>query len=113
LNPVDGHVRVWRPRNTTFQQEHIVGTTAFGGGGFTVWGCSPINALSDSYPVTRLTKVVALLPLVADSLAQYGLCGLALPSIRIGRLAKLRRLIHGMRRRVQELHRMRGGYTRH
>jgi hypothetical protein len=41
-------------------------------------------ALSDSYPVTWLTKVVALLPPVADSLALYGLCGLALPSIRIG-----------------------------
>jgi hypothetical protein len=48
---------------------------------------SPINALSDSYPVTWLTKVVALLPPVADRLALYGLCGLALPSIRIGRLA--------------------------
>jgi hypothetical protein len=30
LNPVDGRVRVWRSRNTIFQQEHIVGTTAFG-----------------------------------------------------------------------------------
>jgi hypothetical protein len=49
-----------------------VGTTAFGGGDFTVWGW---------------TKVVALLPPVADSLALYGLCGLALPSIRIGRRA--------------------------
>jgi hypothetical protein len=48
---------------------------------------SPINALSDSYPVTWLTKVVSLLPPVADSLALYGLCDLALPSIRIGRLA--------------------------
>jgi hypothetical protein len=29
LNPVDGRcVRVLRPRNTAFQQEHIVGTTA-------------------------------------------------------------------------------------
>ena len=26
---------------------------------------------------------------------------------------RLRRLIHGMRRHVQELHRMRGGYTRY
>jgi hypothetical protein len=42
---------------------------------------SLINALSDSYPVTWLTKVVALLPPAADSLALYGLCGLALPSI--------------------------------
>jgi hypothetical protein len=40
LNPVDGRVRVWSQRNTTFQQEHIVGTTAFGGGGFSVWGSS-------------------------------------------------------------------------
>jgi hypothetical protein len=40
---------------------------------------SPINALSDSYPVTWLTKVVSLLPPVADSLALYRLCGLALP----------------------------------
>jgi hypothetical protein len=29
---------------------------------------SHINVLSDSYPVTWLTKVVALLPPVADSL---------------------------------------------
>jgi hypothetical protein len=48
-NPVDGHVRVWRPRNTTFQQEHIVGTTAFGGGGFTVWGCFSLNCKIDLY----------------------------------------------------------------
>ena len=32
---------------------------------------SPINVLSDSYPVTWLTKVVALLPPVADSLPLY------------------------------------------
>jgi hypothetical protein len=76
-----------------------VSTTAFGRGGFTDWGCfslnckidlyviDGINALSSSYPVTWLTKVVALLPPVADSLALCGLYGLALPSIRIGRLA--------------------------
>jgi hypothetical protein len=29
LNPVDVLVHVWRLRNTAFQQEHIVGTTAF------------------------------------------------------------------------------------
>jgi hypothetical protein len=40
---------------------------------------SPINASSDSYPVTWLTKVVALVHPVADSLALYGLCG---PGIR-------------------------------
>jgi hypothetical protein len=48
---------------------------------------SVIHVLSDSYPVTWLAKVVALLPPVADSLALYGLCGLALSSIRIRRLA--------------------------
>ena len=50
-NPVDGYVRVWRPRNTTFQQEHIVGTTAFGGGGFTVWGCFSLNCKIDMYVI--------------------------------------------------------------
>ena len=50
-NPVDGYVRVWRPRNTTFQQEHIVGTTAFGGGGFTVWGCFSLNCKIDLYVI--------------------------------------------------------------
>ena len=48
-NPVDGHFRVWRPRNTTFQQEHIVGTTAFGGGGFTGWGYFSLNCKIDLY----------------------------------------------------------------
>ena len=33
---------------------------------------SLINVLSDSYPVTWLAKVVALLPPIADSLALYG-----------------------------------------
>jgi hypothetical protein len=31
--------RVWRQRNTSFQDNHILGTTAFGDGGVTVWGC--------------------------------------------------------------------------
>jgi hypothetical protein len=47
LNPVDGRVHVWRPRNTTFQQGHILGTTAFGGGGFTVWACFCLNCEID------------------------------------------------------------------
>jgi hypothetical protein len=51
LNPVDGRLRVWRPRNTTFQQDHIVGTTAFGGGGFTVSGCSSLNCNIDLYAI--------------------------------------------------------------
>ena len=49
LNPVDGRIRVWRQRNTAFLQEHIVGTTAFGGGGFTVWGCFSLNCKLDLY----------------------------------------------------------------
>jgi transposase len=39
LRPTDGHARVWRQRNTSFQDNHMLGTTAFGGGGVTVWGC--------------------------------------------------------------------------
>jgi hypothetical protein len=49
LNPVDGRIHVWRQRNTAFLQEHIVGTTAFGGGGFTVWGCFSLNCKLDLY----------------------------------------------------------------
>ena len=32
LHPTDGRARVWRQRNTSFQDNHILGTTAFGGG---------------------------------------------------------------------------------
>ena len=56
MNPVDGRVRVWRPRNTTFQQEHIVGTTAFGGGGFTVWGCFFLNCKIDLYVIDAILR---------------------------------------------------------
>jgi hypothetical protein len=49
LNPVDGGIDVWRQRNTAFLQEHIVDTTAFGGGGFTVWGCFSLNCKVDLY----------------------------------------------------------------
>ena len=47
LNSVDGRIRVWRQRNTSFQQEHIVSKTAFGGGGFTVWGCLSLSCKLD------------------------------------------------------------------
>ena len=40
LNPVEGCVRVWR-------QEHIMGTTAFGGGGVIVYGCFSLNCKVD------------------------------------------------------------------
>jgi hypothetical protein len=33
LRPTDDRARVWRQRNTSFQDNHILGTTAFGGGG--------------------------------------------------------------------------------
>ena len=39
LKPVDGRTRVWRERNTAYRDNNILGTTAFGGGGVTVWGC--------------------------------------------------------------------------
>jgi len=39
LRHVDGRMRVWRRRNMAYDQRNIVGTTAFGGGGVTVWGC--------------------------------------------------------------------------
>ena len=53
LIPVDGRVRVWRQRNTAFQQEHIVGTTAFGSGGNTVWGCFSLSCKLDLYVIDR------------------------------------------------------------
>jgi hypothetical protein len=31
LRPADGRARVWCQRNTSFQDNHILGTTAFGG----------------------------------------------------------------------------------
>jgi hypothetical protein len=30
---------VWQPKNTAYREQYILGTTAFGGGGVTVWGC--------------------------------------------------------------------------
>ena len=35
LRSTDGRARVWRQRNTSFQDNRILGTTAFGG-----WGCN-------------------------------------------------------------------------
>ena len=32
LRPTDGRARVWRQQNTSFQDNHILGTAAFGGG---------------------------------------------------------------------------------
>ena len=49
LTPVDGRVRVWRPRNTVFLQEHIVCATAFGGAGVTAWGWFSLSCKLDFY----------------------------------------------------------------
>jgi hypothetical protein len=38
-----------RVRNTSFQDNHILGTTAFGGGGVTVWGCFSFDCKLDLY----------------------------------------------------------------
>ena len=35
--------------NTSFQDNHILGTTAFGGGGVTVWGCFSFDCKLDLY----------------------------------------------------------------
>jgi hypothetical protein len=41
--------RVWHQRNTSFQDNHMLGTTAFGGGGITVWGCFSFDCKLDLY----------------------------------------------------------------
>jgi hypothetical protein len=48
LRPTDGRARVWRQRNTSFQ-DHILGTTAFGDGGVTVRGCISFDCKLDLY----------------------------------------------------------------
>ena len=49
LRPTDGRARVLRQRNTSFQDNHILGTTAFGDGGVTVWGCFSFDYNLDLY----------------------------------------------------------------
>ena len=49
LRPTDGRERVWRKRNTSFQDNHILGTTALGDGGVTVWGCFSFDCKLDLY----------------------------------------------------------------
>ena len=57
MSPVDYRVRVWRPRNTAFLQEHIVCTTAFGGAGVTVWGCLSLNCKLDLYVIDAYPEI--------------------------------------------------------
>ena len=47
LRPADGGARVCRQRNTSFQDNHILGTTAFEG--VTVWGCFSFECKLDLY----------------------------------------------------------------
>jgi transposase len=49
LRPTDGRARVWRQQNTSFQDNYILGTTAFRGGGVTVWGCFSFDCKLDLY----------------------------------------------------------------
>jgi hypothetical protein len=49
LRPTGGRARVWRQRNTSFQDNHILGTTAFGSGGVTVWGYFSFDCKLDLY----------------------------------------------------------------
>jgi hypothetical protein len=49
LHPTDGRARVWSQRNTSFQDNHILGTTAFGGGGVTVLGWFSFDCKLDLY----------------------------------------------------------------
>jgi hypothetical protein len=49
FRPTDGCARVWRQRNTSFQDNHILGATAFEGGGVTVWGCFSFDCKLDLY----------------------------------------------------------------
>ena len=49
LRPTDGRARGWRQRNASFQDNHILGTTAFRGGGVTLWGCFSFDCKLDLY----------------------------------------------------------------
>jgi hypothetical protein len=78
LRPTGGRARAWRQRNTSFQDQlwtfygssrshslmvitvrvlmwppnaNILGTTAFGGGGVTVWGCFSFDCMLDLYVI--------------------------------------------------------------
>ena len=56
LRLVDGRVRVWRHRNTAFHVGNVMGTTAFDGGGETVWGSFLliVSCTCMSYNVTSM-----------------------------------------------------------
>lgn len=183
LRHTDGRARVWRHRKTAYSEQNIVGTTAFGGGGVTVWGCFSYDCKLDLYVLNgNMTGLkyrddviqnivvphfdnhrLATRPVfmddnarphrarvVTDLLRQEAIDTLQWPAMSpdmnpiehlwdvIGRkiqarnppcqnlnqlraalveewqripIGTLRRLVQGMRRRVAELYRKRGGYT--
>lgn len=185
LKPFDGRIRVWRQRNTALDRNHIVGTTAFGGGGVTVWGCFshdcklPLQILNGTLNGLKYrddildghvrphfdNHALADRPMfqddnarphrarvVRDFIETEAIDTLPWPAMSpdmnpiehvwdfIGRKVnqrnprcqnvrelevalveewqrfpqyRLRRLVAGMRRRVEHLHRKRGGYTRY
>ena len=49
LRPTDSRARVWRQQNTSFPDNHILGTTAFGGGGVTDWDCFSFDCQLNLY----------------------------------------------------------------
>jgi hypothetical protein len=49
LRPTEGRAKTWRQRNTSFQDNHILGTTAFWGVGVTLWGCFSFDCKLDLY----------------------------------------------------------------
>ena len=49
LRPTGGRARVCRQQNTSLQDNHIVGTTTFGGGGVAVCGCFSVECKLDLY----------------------------------------------------------------
>ena len=49
LRPTEGRAKTWRQRNTSFQDNHILGTTAFWGVCVTGWGCFSFDCKLDLY----------------------------------------------------------------
>jgi hypothetical protein len=98
LRPTDGRARVWRQRNTSFQDNHMLGTTAFEGGGVTVWGCFSFDCKLDLYVLDcNLTGqkyrdcadiaghgIVWTASCCKKCCTIRALCGLALSSMNIG-----------------------------
>jgi hypothetical protein len=83
LCPTDGRARVWRQRNTSFQDNHILGTTAFGGGGVTVCGWFSFDCKLVSGDIAG-HGIVWTASCCKKCCTIWALCGLALLSMNIG-----------------------------